>query len=110
MVLFSSLLNTPFFNVSFLKRAIGKHTIEVSLPSGMGVDSVTPLRPVRCLSTRMLSTDGSQIQQWLIHIEEATWEDAYTIQFQFSYFRLEAKPNFQDYGNDKDQPMSPTQY
>lgn len=95
----------PIFHGSLLKRAVGNHP-------GMEMDVVTPTRPVHCLATRTVSTQGTQTKQWLIqwengNAEEATWEDAYAIQTQFPDFRLEDKPAPLDGGIDREKPISP---
>ncbi|KAJ9548687.1 hypothetical protein OSB04_021230, partial [Centaurea solstitialis] len=91
----------PVFHVSLLKRAIGNHTAEASLP----------------LEWRWIPLFLLHLSNWLIQwedgsAEEATWEDASTIQAQFPSFRLEDKPALQDGSIDSeggiDQSTGPT--
>ncbi|KAL4557540.1 hypothetical protein LXL04_035721 [Taraxacum kok-saghyz] len=101
----------PVFHVSLLKRAIGNHTAEPSLPPGLEMDSSSTPHPLQRLATRTITRGDSQIEEWLIQwdnqtVSEATWEDAFTVQTSFPSFGLEDKPFLQDAGIDKDQPTT----
>ena len=86
----------PVFHVSLLKRAIGNHQIDPTLPKGLEMDPTNMPTPKRCLAIREISKAGHKTPQWLIQwdadtTENATWEDAFHIQSQFPEFKLKDK-------------------
>ncbi|KAJ9568381.1 hypothetical protein OSB04_004347 [Centaurea solstitialis] len=99
----------PVFHVSLLKRAVGNHTVEPSLPPGMEMDSTISPLPLKCLATRSITKQGVRTEQWLIQwtgstTDDATWEDAPAISRQFPTFRLEDKPEIYAGGIDSNGP------
>lgn len=102
----------PVFHASLLKKAVGNHSVEASLPKSLETTSDDVIQPSKCLATRTITRDGTSVPQWLIQwnpssTDDSTWEDAFSIQSQFPDFRLEDKPLLQAAGIDKQN--SPTQ-
>nr|KYP39248.1 hypothetical protein KK1_039457 [Cajanus cajan] len=89
----------PVFHVSQLKKALGNHTVEAVVP----VELQLPLesyQPSEVLGSRVITQDGTRLSQVLIRWqgktpEDATWEDAATLQTQFPDFHLEDKVVFE---------------
>ncbi|KAJ0970323.1 hypothetical protein J5N97_023200 [Dioscorea zingiberensis] len=87
------------FHVSNLKLCRGDPSGQhFGLPDRF-VDQQPVMQPSRCIRTRLILRQGQPIQQFLIQwdqrpVEEATWEDANTLQAEFPTFHLEDKVSF----------------
>ncbi|XP_073221513.1 uncharacterized protein [Cicer arietinum] len=97
----------PVFHVSLLNKAIGNYQVENELPPGLDGDPAAPWEPAALLATRIITKEGSDIKQLLIHwngkpVEEATWEDEFVMRTQFPALRLEDKPMTQEGSIDGD--------
>ncbi|RDX68892.1 hypothetical protein CR513_52072, partial [Mucuna pruriens] len=69
------------FHVSLLKKVVGEHSIDSTLPTNLELDGPI-IEPEKVLKSRSIASQP---------IVEATWEDMDTIQGQFPYFNLEDK-------------------
>ena len=81
----------PVFHVSLLKKKVGsKYTVSYTLPK-LGSEGQFLVSPVKVLQRRMVKKNNVAVAQWLIQWsntipEDASWEDASTIQNQYPKF------------------------
>lgn len=81
----------PVFHISLLKKRIGtQYAVTTELPK-IGADGQFLVYPVKILQRRMVKRNNQAVIQWLIQWghsipEDASWEDATTIQGQFPNF------------------------
>lgn len=95
----------PVFHVSLLKKAVQTPT-EPVLPPELEVSASDLLVLAAILASRLLTDHNEQVRQWLIQwkgcpIEDATWEDAVSIQSQFPEASLEDKTFSEGGSNDE---------
>ncbi|KOM57180.1 hypothetical protein LR48_Vigan11g021200 [Vigna angularis] len=86
----------PVFHVSQLKKAIGNHVVEPTLPTELSLEEEDQEEPETVLATWEIPEGGTITKQWLIKWkgrteEEAMWEDEGLLRSQFPYFSLEDK-------------------
>lgn len=67
---------------------MGTAIVEPELPQGLMGDNDAVKHHVCCLAKRLVTKEGSQVEQWLIQwtedsSEDSTWEDAINFQTQF---------------------------
>ncbi|KAL6578234.1 hypothetical protein OROMI_010562 [Orobanche minor] len=94
----------PVFHSSLLKKTI-LAPAEPSLPPELEIEEADMAVPIAILATRNISKLDETTLQWLVQwkdapVEEATWEDALTIQSQFPHTSLEDKTLTEGGGND----------
>lgn len=92
----------PVFHASQLKKAAGDHHVEAELPTDLQGEAAS-YQPKEILANRVITKDGTQVQQVLVQWkskqpEEATWEDASIITSQFPEFNLEDKVVWEEGG------------
>lgn len=86
----------PVFHVSLLKKAVGNYSEDATLPDQLEGEGPEMVQPETILAARVVKLHDDSVQQLLIKwqgksAEDATWEDAITIQSQFPHFNLEDK-------------------
>lgn len=81
----------PVFHVSLLKKRVGSQQVVTTGLPKIGVEGQFLVYPVQILQRRMIKKNNKAAVQWLVQWshsvpEDASWEDAATIQEQFPEF------------------------
>nr|KYP71834.1 Retrotransposable element Tf2 [Cajanus cajan] len=94
----------PIFHISQLKKAVGNYQETVDLPAGLEAEVFENITPEQILAVQQRQKNGVLVPYWLVKwcgkpVEEATWEEAFTITNQFPDVRLEDKAIVEGEGN-----------
>jgi len=94
----------PVFHVSVLRKCIGKPTNQITPIELLDQTPSVTLTPEAVLKTRDVTKGAHKVPQCLVKwvglpIEDATWEDSYTLLQQFPHLNLEDKVLLHEGGN-----------
>ncbi|WVZ26583.1 hypothetical protein V8G54_005127 [Vigna mungo] len=94
------------FHISQLKKAIGNHAVELTLPTKLSLEEEDKEEPKTMLVARDILEGGNIINQWLVKWKgrtekEKTWEDEVLLRSQIPSFNLEDKAVVVEGSNDR---------
>ncbi|KAH0670700.1 hypothetical protein KY290_026097 [Solanum tuberosum] len=94
----------PVFHVQVLRKCIGKPTNQITPIELLDQTPSVTLTPAAVLKTRDVTKGAHKVPQCLVKwvglpIEDATWEDSYTLLQQFPHLNLEDKVLLHEGGN-----------